>query len=373
MQKEKTYLERITEYYQIYQKELFPILQKYEKKRKRNLFLEILAIIIALFSFLMGIEGADHIRDFFPQISTNCIIIVSFCSIITGVICTIISISIPKLFTEEVKEHCLPILLKAFPGIEWFSNNNFISDTELERSALFAFYNKRSSDDSFSGIYKNVNFKICETKLQHEYYSGKRKHTQTIFNGVVITFDANKTIKNRTIIATRGDKTAKKNAWGTFGIIFCVALNFLELFHENPLLYFTIIAITTVLAFALFVKIKHTPEKGEALHEIILEDPKFCKKFVAYSSDQVEARYLITTSFMERFQNLNTAFGAKKAKCSFYDDKIMFAITTSKNLFEIGSIWHTLKDPKIVQVMFSELYTVYQMINHFKLDQKTGL
>ena len=104
-----------------------------------------------------------------------------------------------------------------------------------------------------------------------------------------------------------------------------------------------------------------------------LEDPKFAKRFNVYSSDQVEARYLVTSSFMERFQNLNTVFGAKKAKCSFYDDKIMFAISTNKNLFEVGSIWRSLEDPKSINQLFDELYAVYQMIDYFKLDQKIGL
>ena len=75
------------------------------------------------------------------------------------------------------------------------------------------------------------------------------------------------------------------------------------------------------------------------LDKVNLEDPMFSKKFDVYSSDQIEARFWVTPAFMERFQNLTTAFGTKKAKCSFYDgDKIMFAISTDKNLFEIGNI-----------------------------------
>lgn len=373
MKKEKTYLERVTEFHKIYQEELFPILQKYETKRKRKLIVEILAIIVAAFSFFMGLEGAHHIREFFPQTSTNGIVLISFCSIIIGVICTLISISIPKLFTKEVKEHCLPIVLKAFPEVEWFSETNFIPDEELNKSGLFAHFNKRKSDDSFSGIYKNVDFKICETKLQRETYSSKSKRISTIFNGIIITFTANKNIKNRTIIATKGDNTAKNKAISAFGIIPCVALQTFETLKQNPLLYVFFITIATIIAIALFIKIKNTPEKGGALNDVMLEDPNFAKRFNVYSSDQVEARYLITTSFMERFQNLNTAFGAKKAKCSFYDDKIMFAITSSKNLFEISNFWESLENPKTINSLFAELYSVYQMINHFKLDQKTGL
>ena len=104
-----------------------------------------------------------------------------------------------------------------------------------------------------------------------------------------------------------------------------------------------------------------------------MEDPWFGKKFNVYSSDQVEARYLVTPSFMERFNNLNTVFGAKNAKCSFYRDKIVIAISTKKNLFEIGEMFKSLEDPKSIKSMYDELFSIYKMITYFKLDEKTGL
>ena len=51
----------------------------------------------------------------------------------------------------------------------------------------------------------------------------------------------------------------------------------------------------------------------------------------------------------------------------------MFAISTNKNLFEVGSIWRSLEDPKTLNQLFDELYSIYSMIDYFKLDQKIGL
>ena len=76
---------------------------------------------------------------------------------------------------------------------------------------------------------------------------------------------------------------------------------------------------------------------------------------------------------MERLLNLKTAFRAKNVKCSFYEDSIMFAINTDKNLFEIGSIEKTLLDPKSINECYNELSSIYKMIEYFKLDEKTGL
>ncbi len=113
--------------------------------------------------------------------------------------------------------------------------------------------------------------------------------------------------------------------------------------------------------------------KKKKLNEIKLEDVEFNKHYRAYSSDEVEGRYLITTSFMERFKNLHTAFGARKAKCSFYGNDIMFAITTGKNLFEIGGLFTPLTKPKHLQTFFNELSSILNLIEYFKLNQRTGL
>ena len=76
---------------------------------------------------------------------------------------------------------------------------------------------------------------------------------------------------------------------------------------------------------------------------------------------------------MERFKNLQTAFGARGAKCSFYGESLMFAISTNKNLFEIGNLFTPLNSPKQLEVFFNELISILALIDYFKLDEKTGL
>ena len=157
-------------------------------------------------------------------------------------------------------------------------------------------------------------------------------------------------------------------------LIFWLGLQILPLILSKPIDAFFLLLPILAAFLGCSIAIRFLAGKNyDFLDEVKLEDPKFAKRFNVYSSDQVEARYLVTPSFMERFQNLNTAFGAKKAKCSFYDDKIMFAISTNKNLFEVGSIWRSLEDPKTLNQLFDELYSIYSMIDYFKLDQKIGL
>ena len=121
------------------------------------------------------------------------------------------------------------------------------------------------------------------------------------------------------------------------------------------------------------IMFKAYKKQKETFKKINLEDADFGKIFDVYSTDQVEARYLLTPTFMERFKNIQTSFGAKILKCSFYDDNFMVAITTDKNLFEIGSLFKSFNDSKIITQFYYELNSILQMVEYFKLDEKTGL
>ena len=59
------------------------------------------------------------------------------------------------------------------------------------------------------------------------------------------------------------------------------------------------------------IYLNKSKNQTEKLNEIKLDDEEFNKFYRAYSSDEVEVRYLITNSFMEWFKNLQTAFGKK--------------------------------------------------------------
>ena len=115
----------------------------------------------------------------------------------------------------------------------------------------------------------------------------------------------------------------------------------------------------------------HNPfdKKKLKLEKVQLEDVKWEKRFEAYSQDQVEARYLLTTAFMERFLNLTTAFGTNKAKCSFCDDKMIIAISTRKNLFEFGHLFKKIDS----EDFYNELSSILELIEYFKLNIYTGL
>ena len=68
-----------------------------------------------------------------------------------------------------------------------------------------------------------------------------------------------------------------------------------------------------------------------------------------------------------------TSFGTKKAKCSFYNDSLMIAITTKKNLFEIGNLYRNIINEKQIQKFMLEITSIIEMIEYFKLGENTSI
>ena len=80
---------------------------------------------------------------------------------------------------------------------------------------------------------------------------------------------------------------------------------------------------------------------------------------------------LFEEDFIERFKNLQTIYGSKEIRCSFYDGKIMFAIPTNGNYFEIDDA--SLNDTKKYIKFYEEINAIFEMIDYFKFNEKTKL
>ena len=359
-------------FYSIYHSKIVPIFAEFEEERKKKLswliiFLVIIGIILVsiiafdfsylfrdyyiaggLFAFVPMIVGGGLIASYFLVTSFN------------------------SKFVKKIKVSCMQKVTEAFGNMKWYDQYKLISDDDLSISQIFALYNRRKSYDAFKGTYKGVDFEIEESCLQHESGSGSRRNTIDVFRGVIIKVPANKKVKGTTIVANKYDRNIR-NRDVTFGIVLFVIFMQCLRFASYETLPIAIVVGIVIVAIVFWGSKFLSKSSDIVLNEIKLEDPEFSKKYKAYSSDQVEGRYMVTTAFMERFKNLQTAFGSKNAKCSFCGDSLIFAISTKKNLFEIGNLFHSLEDPKQMTEFFNELSSILALIDYFKLDEKTGL
>lgn len=307
MTEEKTYSQMRKEFQEAFFKKISPGLSKYESERLRQFgytrAVKIAALIIILVLVFLT-----------KQIDIGLILFI--CSI-AGAVC----FGLKKKFENEIKQKIMPYVCKCLGDLKWkYAQCSF--EQLLCKSGIIDRYNRVSYDDSFTGIYKDINYEICETSFYYKTGTGKNSSTRRVFKGVMIKLDMNKSFTGNTVI--RPD----------------------TLKHASPA-----------------ANLKHTT----------LEDVVFEKKFDVFTDDEVEARYLITPSFMERLNNMKTAFSADRVSCAFYDKYLLVGLHTSKDLFSICSLKEPVNDGKQFFTMFEEILSIIKLIDHFKLNQKIGL
>ena len=364
--------ERMLNFYKNYEKVVTPKIEEYEKLRKQSLkeFIVSLLVIFVIIGFL---ETVVHIEvlEAFKELG---IVGLIFKLIIYFIPIYIAYILIDDSYVKELKKGLMPSVINSLGDIHWLSETPSIADETLIKSHLFGEFNDRNCDDNFEGKYNGVSFKISESSLM--YTSGKKDNKYVVFNGIIILIDSNKNTKSDTIVTTKGDKTARNSNYSLIYLYILALIPLLGMaiiFHDNILL--VMVDVFFLVAGAIYIVRKCRPESEKSMLNVQLEDSAFNKNYDVYSKDQVEGRYLVTPAFMERFKNLHTSFGTEMAKCAFFDDKIMFALSTGKNLFELtGGMFFSLKDnAEQAKIFYEEISAIYEIIDYFKLDEKTGL
>lgn len=358
-----------SEFDNLYRNEIAPILRKHEKYRKSTVARLISMFVLSVILFLIAFSIFPLIIYF--NITDNVLVAMLLSSIFLFVLLGIIAIlnvnELKKGYIVALKSECFSDILKFFGDVSWSHNAGVISAEELDASGLFADYNKRVTDDEFEGTYKGVNYRICETNLLLEQKYGRYSGCTSIFKGVVFSFDLNKTLKHRTIVSSKWDLTQENTQvlylFPFLYPIFCAVI----LYLGTRFLWLAFVVAFCLVALVCFLKKK---AKEKDLHKVPLESTDFTKKFNVFSSDPIEARCMVTHVFMEKFQNLKTAFGSSKVKCAFYDNKIMIAIHTNKNLFEIGETFKKLENPETIHTFYKELSSINEIIDYFELYEQ---
>lgn len=303
-------------YSHIFHQSVLPRLAPFERDRKK-------ARLKSKIANSVGIIGAILVALilFVPgigeKLSANTFVFIGiFFACILGFV---ISGLVAKNFETKLKEHIMPHLMKAFGDFTW-TNDGVIDYYTVKQTTLFPRFERKSDDDNFYGTYKGLGVNINETELTYTTRDSKgRTTTHTEFKGVIVEIDVKKQFMGHTIIRKRGLLNSK------------------------------------------------------TYQEIKLEDPEFSKEYFVDANDQIESRYLLTTSFMERFKNLKRAFGGKSIQASFQNNKLILAISISKDLFKLADLSKPVSDTKQFTILLNEFTAILEIIDELKLNQNIGL
>lgn len=305
-----------SEFNKFFRKKISLYLAKIEKLRKRYLFfvyiciaIALLPVIISFVYFLIDYEGMLLI------LSKHGINILMFEAFILVLISYIV-----KGYQNKVKPLILPRLLSFAGDFRIIDKNSpeYNVRPYVSSLRLFNFYNRYSCDDRIEGMYKNIKVSISEISLKKETGYGKKRRVVTIFDGLLVKVPSLKKYKGATYI--------KRNGIGID-------------FSDN---------------------------------KVNLEDPEFEKYYDVYSNDQIEARYLLTTAFMNRMVELAKKGIGKNITLSFEHGNVNIAVGSAKDWFELP-ITKSANDIMVYRAIVLEIITILSIIDSLRLDVNIGL
>lgn len=172
--------------------------------------------------------------------------------------------------------------------------------------------------------------------------SGKRNDTEYEF------FEAHLEEKR----TTTDSKGRTRTTWVTVFRGQCLVVNFHKKFNGVTKVY------RDAGAFNFFKKFG---QMGKS-ERVKLEDPVFEKAFEVYSTDQIEARYILTPDFMERLLGLERTFKGKQVRCAF-SGGCMFLACEGGNLLESGSMYRKMDDLGRVREMLQDFAAIFLLID----------
>lgn len=248
-------------------------------------------------------------------------------------------------FKLKVKSGLFKSVVTFFDGFDFIPNGvgEIISGWGLQRFDILPQYLHLASEDLISGRYKDVELSFAEIRA-HDYVKnilGKRSPKE-VYRGAIIMFTFNKPFKGRTLV--KKDK-------GLIG-------NFTQAWLKKD---------KSIIG-------KFAQEVSDVrMSRVELEDPEFEKIFQVYGSDQVESRYLLTTSFMERLKKLTQFFGGDQVEASFHEGNLLLAFRNSKNLFEPTSLFQQIDVVGECRKVIQQMGLIFDVVDVLKLNEKTGL
>jgi hypothetical protein len=306
---------------QFYETQLLSDLSFLEKRRKNILYkLNFLGIVI-----LLIMACSIPVLLFKSNIELPVIIVLI---IIPAGIGFSASVWITRGYRKEFKSHVIEKIIKFInPGLG-YNYKNFIPQSTFELSQIFKTKpNIYKGDDYVCGRIGDTKIEFSELNALHESGSGKNKTVVTVFKGLFFMADFNKNFTSQTLVLP---DVAEK----TFGFIGqkLQAMNF---------------------------------SRGQLVK---LDNPEFEKKFVVYSNNQIDARYILSLSLMERIVDFKKKTG-KDISLSFIGSMIFVTIPYSQNLFE-PRIFRTLLDFEVVREYFSNLQLAIGIVEDLNLNTR---
>ncbi|MCB0737079.1 MAG: DUF3137 domain-containing protein [Bacteroidetes bacterium] len=315
----------------LYEHKIKPEVLKLEAERKRLKKITAIAIVCFVVPFAFAFLSVFHFRknyhsltpDFFSGISVIYTGFgLAFITFIIGIVLILTNNKRTKKFKLTYKQKVVGQIIKSLEPHWRYLAERHIAARVFDKSQLSSrSYDRFHGDDLIVGQIDKTAFECCEIHTEYKTESTdsnghKSTSYHTIFQGLFFHADFNKEFNGITRILP---DTAEKLGW--LG--------------------------------------KWTQKTFGGKQLVQLEDPEFEREFVVFSTDQIEARYILTPAMMEAMVKVKKSIG-KRVAFSLVDTRLYSTIHFGKPLFE-PSIWKTNDDFEQVKFIY-ELFQINRLI-----------
>jgi hypothetical protein len=215
------------------------------------------------------------------------------------------------------------------PAMQYINPEITVTDIGLPEhfiyeSEMFKYINRYSSEDGISGIIGETEYELSEVDAKHKTGSGKNSHITTIFKGVFVVATLKESTNVEIII-----KPDYKNKF-----------------------------INSVLR-----KLRKVGVNGNRI--VALENAEFERYFEVYSEDQIRARMVLTTAFMERLVEFYNIY-KKKMHIKIKDNIVYIGIWNAKVIDDN----YVYREGLIREAVFKNLNMMEEIIKSLELLAK---
>jgi len=316
-------MKTISELTDFYYNSLHPTLSKLEENRlalkKRVIIVEGFLALITFFILYFMFHSS--------QINLDILIFAVFgYFMIAGFIYKILI----KDYAMDFKYRVISPLIKEIDRNLKYTPSMCISQTDYIHSGIFTSSPDRvSGNDLVKGKIDGINIKFSDfhAEIRHKDSKG-RTSWSTQFQGLFLISEFPKHFKGKTVILP----DTAQSAFGDFIGSFLQSNNF----SRNDL--------------------------------IKMDSVEFEKEFVVYGTNQIEARYILSHTLMEKILEFKRR-SKQPLSLSFRAGKIYMAIEYNKDLFE-PSVFHSLLKYKIAMEYVKTLHLAIGIVEELKLNQK---
>ncbi len=236
-------------------------------------------------------------------------------------------------YRHEFKQKVVAAALKSVDTSLEIEYKYGLPEDDFINSQLFTQQPDRySSQDQIYGNAGKTRFSFSEVhaeyKTETQTKNGRQEHWHTILKGIVFCADFNKHFNGITVVRPK-DMGSTLGAW---------------ISDKMPIF----------------------SSSGKEL--VKLENPEFTKSFITHSTDQVEARYILTPAMMERLCELNNQSKAT-ISVSFIGTYVYVAFPLEKDYFE-PPVFKSLLTTESLNEDLNVIRFMYGIINELDLNTR---